>query len=254
MIESDIGRNAGDEGDIITDVIVTGNRVIMRKAGSTISDVLFNTASSFDYYTTIASSTQFINDVNAIYAKALGLDADTISATDYSFNYGVVTPSGTPWWMEWIPFLVMILLFGALWFFLMRSQTGGNKGVMQFGRSRARMTDPQKNKVTFADVAGLEEEKQELAEIVQFLKDPGRFTSVGARIPKGVLLVGPPGNGKTLLARAVSGEAGVPFFTISGSDFVEMFVGVGASRVRDLFDQAKKHAPSIVFIDEIDAV
>ncbi len=254
MIESDIGKNAGDEGDVITDVIVTGNRVIMRKAGSTISDVLFNTASSFDYYTTIAGPAQFISDVNAIYAKALSLDADTISATDYSFNYGVVTPSGTPWWMEWIPFLVMIVLFGALWFFLMRSQTGGNKGVMQFGKSRARMTDPQKNKVTFADVAGLDEEKQELAEIVQFLKDPGRFTSVGARIPKGVLLVGPPGNGKTLLARAVSGEAGVPFFTISGSDFVEMFVGVGASRVRDLFDQAKRHSPSIVFIDEIDAV
>ena len=125
---------------------------------------------------------------------------------------------------------------------------------MSFGKSRARLTDPSKNKVTFDDVAGADEEKEELREIVEFLKDPKRFTDVGARIPKGVLLVGPPGTGKTLLARAVSGEAGVPFFTISGSDFVEMFVGVGASRVRDLFEQAKKAAPAIVFIDEIDAV
>ena len=125
---------------------------------------------------------------------------------------------------------------------------------MNFGKSRARMTDPEKNKVTFNDVAGADEEKAELAEIVEFLKSPDRFIKLGAKIPKGVLLVGPPGTGKTLLARAIAGEAGVPFFIISGSDFVEMFVGVGASRVRDLFAEAKKHSPSILFIDEIDAV
>ena len=138
----------------------------------------------------------------------------------------------------------------------MRAQSGGgaNNKVMNFGKSRAHMADPSKNKITFADVAGADEEKEELAEIVDFLRNPKRFTDLGARIPKGVLLVGPPGTGKTLLAKAIAGEAGVPFFSISGSDFVEMFVGVGASRVRDLFEQAKKHAPAIVFIDEIDAV
>ena len=252
IIEKDIGAEGSE--DLITDVITTGNTLIARKAGSTIPDAQFRAAEQYDYYTYLASVEQFMNDVNALYAKKLGVDAASISATDYDFNYGVVMPQGTPWWMEWLPLLVMMLLFGALWYFLIRSQTGGNKGVMQFGKSRARMSDPEKNRVTFDDVAGLDEEKAELAEIVEFLRNPQRFTEVGARIPKGVLLVGPPGNGKTLLARAVSGEAKVPFFTISGSDFVEMFVGVGASRVRDLFDQAKKHAPAIIFIDEIDAV
>ena len=131
---------------------------------------------------------------------------------------------------------------------------GGNNKMMNFGKSRARMSTDADKKVTFKDVAGLQEEKEELEEIVDFLKDPQKYTKVGARIPKGVLLVGPPGTGKTLLAKAVAGEAGVPFFSISGSDFVEMFVGVGASRVRDLFEEAKKNAPCIVFIDEIDAV
>jgi len=252
MIEKDVGMT--DSHDILTDVITTGDMVIARKAGSIVSDTAFKAASSYDYYTVTASVEQFISDVNAIYAKKTGQDASAISVTEYDFTYGVVVPQGTPWWVEWLPLLVMTVLFGFLWFFMFRSQTGGNKGVMQFGKSRARMSDPEKNKVTFGDVAGLDEEKQELAEVVEFLRDPKRFTEVGARIPKGVLLVGPPGNGKTLLARAVSGEAKVPFFTISGSDFVEMFVGVGASRVRDLFDQAKRHAPSIIFIDEIDAV
>ncbi len=155
------------------------------------------------------------------------------------------------------PFGIIIVLF-LFWFILMRNataQNGGANKTMSFGRSKARMTSPEdKNKITFKDVAGIEEEKEELEEIVEFLKNPKKFTDMGARIPKGVLLVGQPGTGKTLLAKAVAGEAGVPFFIMSGSDFVEMFVGVGASRVRDLFDQAKKNAPCIIFIDEIDAV
>ena len=155
------------------------------------------------------------------------------------------------------PFGIIIIFF-IFWFLLMNnsaSQGGGANRTMSFGRSKARMTSPDdKNKITFKDVAGVEEEKEELEEIVEFLKNPKKFTNMGARIPKGVLLVGQPGTGKTLLAKAVAGEAGVPFFIISGSDFVEMFVGVGASRVRDLFEQAKKNAPCIIFIDEIDAV
>ncbi|MCQ6563707.1 ATP-dependent zinc metalloprotease FtsH [Paenibacillus mendelii] len=149
-----------------------------------------------------------------------------------------------------IPFVIIFVLF----FFLMNQAQGGGGKVMNFGKSRARLYNEEKKRITFEDVAGADEEKQELVEVVEFLKDPRKFAAVGARIPKGVLLVGPPGTGKTLLARAVAGEAGVPFFSISGSDFVEMFVGVGASRVRDLFENAKKNAPCIIFIDEIDAV
>ncbi len=160
-------------------------------------------------------------------------------------------------WMEILSFLGYILPFlvvGAAFFFIFRQAQGGNNAAMSFGKSRARLFSGDQPKVTFDDVAGVDEAKEELEEVVEFLKEPQKFISLGARIPKGVLLVGPPGGGKTLLAKAVSGEAGVPFFSISGSEFVEMFVGVGASRVRDLFDQAKKHAPCIVFIDEIDAV
>ena len=147
-----------------------------------------------------------------------------------------------------------LLLFGGVLLFMMRQAQGSNNQTMSFGRSRARMFVGTKATVTFFDVAGVPEAKQELEEVVEFLKYPERFQALGARIPRGVLLVGPPGTGKTLLARAVAGEAGVPFFSISGSEFVEMFVGVGASRVRDLFDQAKRHAPCIIFVDEIDAV
>jgi cell division protease FtsH len=158
----------------------------------------------------------------------------------------------------WVTILPMIILAGVIFvvwiFFMQQSQGGGGTRVMSFGKSRAKLATDERRKVTFADVAGADEEKEELQEIVEFLKHPNKFNELGARIPKGVLLVGPPGTGKTLLAKAVAGEAGVPFFTISGSDFVEMFVGVGASRVRDLFDQAKKSSPCIVFIDEIDAV
>jgi cell division protease FtsH len=160
-----------------------------------------------------------------------------------------------PWWLTILPTLGVVALFILFWvFFIQQSQGGGGSRVMSFGKSRARMASQDKIKVRFDDVAGADEEKEDLMEIVEFLKEPRKFVELGARIPKGVLLVGPPGTGKTLLAKAVSGEAGVPFFSISGSDFVEMFVGVGASRVRDLFEQAKKNAPCIVFIDEIDAV
>ena len=164
-------------------------------------------------------------------------------------------PPSPPWWTTLLSTLFPIILLIGVWIFIMQQTQGGGNRVMSFGKSRARLYSPDdKTKVTFADVAGAEEAKEELAEIVEFLKEPKKFIELGARIPKGVLLVGPPGTGKTLLARAVAGEAGVPFFTISGSDFVEMFVGVGASRVRDLFDQAKRNAPCLVFIDEIDAV
>ena len=149
--------------------------------------------------------------------------------------------------------LPVIFMAGVLWFIFRQAQ-GSNNAAMSFGKSKARMFSGEHPTVTFADVAGIEESKQELAEIVEFLKEPQKFIQLGARIPKGVLLVGPPGTGKTLLAKAVSGEAGVPFFSISGSEFVEMFVGVGASRVRDLFEQAKRHSPCIIFVDEIDAV
>ena len=158
-------------------------------------------------------------------------------------------------WYSMLPYLIIIVVMGAFWMFMMNRQGGGGGNAMNFGKSRAKLANPNdQKKVTFQDVAGADEEKADLEEIVDFLKEPKKYMALGARIPKGVLLVGPPGTGKTLIAKAVAGEAGVPFFSISGSDFVELYVGVGASRVRDLFDQAKKHAPAIVFIDEIDAV
>ena len=196
----------------------------------------------------------FYEDVKQVLATARGVDPESITPLDYGFTL-VNQPAPQPaWWVEWIPFLIMILLLVAFWFFFMRQQMGGNNKVMNFGKAHARTVTDDKNRVTFAQVAGADEEKEELREIVEFLKHSDRFMQLGARIPKGVLLIGPPGTGKTLLAKAVAGEAGVPFFSISGSDFVEMFVGVGASRVRDLFEQAKRNAPAIIFIDEIDAV
>ena len=163
-------------------------------------------------------------------------------------------PEQPAWWMSLLGSAIPIIILVVLFFFIMQQTQGGGGRVMNFGKSRAKLMGEGNVKVSFKDVAGAEEAKQELEEVVEFLKDPGKFTAIGAKIPKGVLLAGPPGTGKTLLAKAVAGEAGVPFFTISGSDFVEMFVGVGASRVRDLFTQAKKNAPCIIFIDEIDAV
>jgi cell division protease FtsH len=174
---------------------------------------------------------------------------------DSNVQISAQAPEGNPLWSvilsSWLPFIVII---GVWFFFIRQMQGGGRGGAMGFGKSRAKLLTETHGKVTFEDVAGVDEAKQDLEEIVEFLKDPGKFQRLGGRIPRGVLLVGPPGTGKTLIARAVAGEASVPFFTISGSDFVEMFVGVGASRVRDMFEQAKKNAPCIIFIDEIDAV
>lgn len=177
-------------------------------------------------------------------------DAAKATNTTQSVEMAKETSGFVSFLVSIIPFIIIMILF----FFLLNQSQGGGGRVMNFGKSKAKLYNDEKKKVRFTDVAGADEEKQELVEVVEFLKDPRKFAEVGARIPKGVLLVGPPGTGKTLLARAVAGEAGVPFFSISGSDFVEMFVGVGASRVRDLFENAKKNAPCIIFIDEIDAV
>ncbi len=191
----------------------------------------------------------FYNDIQDILKEQYTGTEENAKTLSYNF-----TVSKTSWIVSFLPTLLMIAVIGFFWFFMMKKMSGmGGDKAMSFGKARYRKGDS-KRKTTFADVAGADEEKEELTELVEFLKSPGRFNDMGARIPKGVLLVGPPGTGKTLLARAVAGEAGVPFYSISGSDFVEMFVGVGASRVRDLFGEAKKNAPAIVFIDEIDAV
>ena len=171
------------------------------------------------------------------------------------FRYNYDPGMRFPWWVSLLPYVILILVMVFIWNAMMnRSGVGGDKGAMKFGKARTRLVGDEKKKVTFADVAGADEEKEELREIVDFLKGPKKYIDIGARIPKGVLLVGPPGTGKTLIAKAVAGEAGVQYLSISGSDFVELYVGVGASRVRDLFEQAKKLAPAIIFIDEIDAV
>jgi cell division protease FtsH len=204
-------------------------------------------------FTTIIGA-DLIDTLRVMKAKQLGVLPETVSAADLDIKVDYLPALVTPWYLELLSYIFPALLVMVLFWFMMRRQAGGGSQVMGFGKSRATLADPTKNKITFADVAGADEEKEELREIVDFLKDPKQYLELGARIPRGVLLVGPPGTGKTLLAKAVAGEADAPFFSISGSDFVEMFVGVGASRVRDLFEQAKKKAPSIVFIDEIDAV
>ncbi|MDR0447023.1 MAG: ATP-dependent metallopeptidase FtsH/Yme1/Tma family protein, partial [Oscillospiraceae bacterium] len=181
------------------------------------------------------------------------IDALVAENDDFVYDYGLSWQF--PEWFTIIPPIITIIAFIVVYNVMIgRAGMGGDKGVMRFGRARTRLAGEDKKKVTFADVAGADEEKEELREIVDFLKGPQKYIALGARIPKGVLLVGPPGTGKTLIAKAVAGEAGVQFLSISGSDFVELYVGVGASRVRDLFDQAKKLAPAIIFIDEIDAV
>ncbi|MDD4715333.1 MAG: ATP-dependent zinc metalloprotease FtsH [Oscillospiraceae bacterium] len=189
----------------------------------------------------------FYNDMHTL------IDQQYKDGTITSYDY----PPGfqAPWWMSFIPYIALIIIMALIWYFMFnRTAAGGVDKTARFGKARTKNASDEKNKKTFADVAGADEEKEELQEIVEYLRDPKRFIALGARIPKGVLLVGPPGTGKTLIAKAVAGEAGVQFLSISGSDFVELYVGVGASRVRDLFDQAKRAAPSIVFIDEIDAV
>ena len=194
----------------------------------------------------------FLNDIHNAVTKYNSENADAPIKYDY------IRGSDTYWWASMIPSLILTVLLAGFMFFMLRKNTQAmmneNNRTLSFGKARVKLGKDEKRKTTFKDVAGADEEKAELEEIVDFLKSPEKFNELGARIPKGVLLVGPPGTGKTLLARAVAGEAGVPFFSISGSDFVEMYVGVGASRVRDLFEQAKKNAPSILFIDEIDAV
>lgn len=224
--------------------------------GSYIKEKDFLSGGKYDFRSRIITRESFYEDIKKIEAKKTGRPVEDITASDFSFTIDVKPPPEAPWWLNLLPFGIVIILFGLFWFFIMQQTQGGGGGnrVMTFGKSRAKVHTDSKRRTTFRDVAGADEEKEELREIVDFLKNPKKYIELGARIPKGVLLVGPPGTGKTLLARAVAGEAGVPFFTISGSDFVEMFVGVGASRVRDLFDQAKKNSPCIVFIDEIDAV
>ena len=205
----------------------------------------------YDFETTIGDD--FLYTVRQMAAEKEGKEPDQISVADLTFDVQYRKPAETSWFVEFLPFFLEILIFGIIMFMLFRSSAGAGR-AMQFGKSNPHIQTGGQGKITFADVAGAEEEKEELQEMVDFLRNPRIYTALGARIPKGVLLVGPPGTGKTLLAKAVAGEAGVPFFSISGSDFVEMYVGVGASRVRDLFDQAKRVAPAIVFIDEIDAV
>ncbi|MCL2368186.1 MAG: AAA family ATPase, partial [Oscillospiraceae bacterium] len=198
----------------------------------------------------LQSFSLFLVDLHPIVVEQF-LDGIIISY-DYSRGWEA------PWWFQLIPYILIVVLFIAVWYAMMNRAAGGGgggeRGGMRYGKIKPRLGTDEKKKVFFSDVAGADEEKAELQEIVEYLKDPGRYTELGARIPTGVLLVGPPGTGKTLIAKAVAGEAGVQFLSISGSDFVELYVGVGASRVRDLFDQAKKTAPCIIFIDEIDAV
>jgi len=235
--------------DEVDRVSIRGNHLVGRNKVSIIA--LRDYPGRYDFETTIGPD--FYNTVLTMYANKNNIPVDNVSVDDLNFKIDYMPPVQTPWYLELLPFVLPMLLVMAFWYFMLKQQGGGGK-VMNFGKSQANLADPSKNKITFEDVAGADEEKEELKEIVDFLKSPKKYIELGARIPKGVLLVGPPGTGKTLLAKAVAGEAKVPFYTISGSDFVEMFVGVGASRVRDLFEQAKRTAPSIVFIDEIDAV
>lgn len=231
-------------------VSIRGNQLIGRNKVSLVA--VSDYPARYDFETTIGAD--FIDTVRTMHATENNVPLDQVSINTLSFSIDYLPPVVTPWYLEMLPYILPMGLIMLFWFYIMRQQTGGGGKVMNFGKSHANMVDPAKNKITFADVAGADEEKEELKEIVDFLKNPKEYLELGARIPKGVLLVGPPGTGKTLLAKAVAGEAKVPFFSISGSDFVEMFVGVGASRVRDLFEQAKRTSPSIVFIDEIDAV
>ncbi len=240
----------------ISHISITENVALVLKKGSGITEEEFPERS--DYTADIPSLEQFNEDVTSIVSERPELKTrpiESISAADWGFTLETPPAPEDPWWTSFLPYIIVMVLFGVFWYMMMQQSQGGGKGIMSAGKSRARMsTLDEKQRVVFNDVAGSDEEKEELKEVVDFLKAPKKFIEIGARIPKGILLVGPPGTGKTLLAKAVAGEAGVPFFSISGSDFVEMFVGVGAARVRDLFENAKKNVPCIVFIDEIDAV
>jgi cell division protease FtsH len=212
----------------------------------------FKKGGTYDCHTTVISADTFRDEMTSLISSVTGVDSDKVTVKDYGFTY-VLGTEQTSWFWLIFPYLLMGAIVIGSMFMIIRASGRDNRQAMSFGKSRARLSDG-KDKKTFDDVQGCDEEKEQLREVVDFLKEPKAFTDMGARIPKGVLLVGPPGTGKTLLAKAVAGEANVPFLSISGSDFVEMFVGVGASRVRDLFQTAKRLAPALVFIDEIDAV
>ncbi len=237
----------------VKSVAIRGTSLWGLKTDTTIPDSRFP-ESAYDFEATVSNIDSFREEAYKRQAKIDQVDPATVGDGDLSFTIIPLAPETVSIWVTLLPTLLLIGSMVLIFVLMMRAQGGGNGKVMNFGKAHARVNEPGKNKVTFADVAGADEEKEELQEMVDFLRNPRTYIEMGARIPKGVLLVGPPGTGKTLLAKAVAGEAGVPFFSISGSDFVEMFVGVGASRVRDLFDQAKRSAPAIVFIDEIDAV
>ena len=239
------------EQGVISHIALEEDTIYARSAASSIPKEQFS-SKMYDFVA-LGDRDTFVDTCRQLVARKRGVTPESVSELELGFELIYLPAPSTPWLLSMMPYLIMTVTLMVFWMMLMRQQGGGGK-MMSFGHSTARVFEPDGNRVTFADVAGAVEEKEEMQELVEFLKNPRRFTKVGARIPKGVLLVGPPGTGKTLLAKAVAGEAGVPFMSISGSDFVEMFVGVGASRVRDLFDQAKKHAPCIVFIDEIDAV
>ena len=234
----------------VAGVVLTGTELSGIYTGSTLT--MDNLPNRREFTAYVPSYEILKQDLAAIIAEQSGKAPADISALDYGFQLDYRQPSEFSFW-SLVPYLILFGATAFLWYVMMQQQ-GGGKSINAFGKSKARMVTGDTNKITFKDVAGADEEKEELAEIVEFLKNPRRFTEMGARVPKGVLLMGPPGTGKTLLAKAVAGEAGAPFYSISGSDFVEMFVGVGASRVRDLFNTAKKTAPAIIFIDEIDAV
>lgn len=238
------------KGGTVEAVEYCNGEIVGIKKGSAYKDLF---PKKYDFICNVSNENAFRSDMAAIVADAKGIDAEKVTPEDYPFTY-TYNPPPEPSVLEYIlPYLIMLVIIVVFYVVVFRAQGGGNK-MMSFGKAHTRTQMDPNNRVTFDDVAGADEEKEELKEVVEFMRAPKRFTEMGARIPKGVLLVGPPGTGKTLLAKAVAGEAKVPFFSISGSDFVEMFVGVGASRVRDLFTTAKKCAPAVVFIDEIDAV
>ncbi len=252
-VKDGFGEELGDANSVIHSVQITEETLYgLYTEGVTDSEIsLFEKGKTYDFYVTIGSSETFMSEMANLISKQYGISTDNVTVLEYGFSCKLNPTPSTPVILVLLPY---ILLFGGMVLVAVMISKAQNKQGMSFTKSRARTADELGNTVTFADVAGADEEKQELKEVVDFLRSPKAFTDMGARIPKGVLLVGPPGTGKTLLAKAVAGEAKVPFFSISASEFLELYVGVGAGRVRDLFQTAKRCAPAIVFIDEIDAV
>lgn len=252
-VKEGFGEELGDANSVIYSVQITEETLYgLYTDGVTDSEIsLFEKGKTYDFYVTIGSSETFMAEMSNLISKQYGISTDKVTVLEYGFSCKLNPTPSTPVILVLLPY---ILLFGGMVLVAIMISKAQNKQGMSFTKSRARTADELGNTVTFADVAGADEEKQELKEVVDFLRSPKAFTDMGARIPKGVLLVGPPGTGKTLLAKAVAGEAKVPFFSISASEFLELYVGVGAGRVRDLFQTAKRCAPAIVFIDEIDAV